>query len=630
MSVIFGAILASNSNFAVQSYDEIKKELNKKGYRYSHFKNNSIFLGKMDIGLSLPYTPFFSFPSINNRYIIASDSILYNKLELAKKIGITKSVKELSDQELIAYAYEKWSSNFVHHLNGDFIILIHDTISNATMIFRDPLGIRPFYYYFHQNNFFFSSQLNGLLAISKVDKRIDFYYLQQQIAVLMPPSHETTSYKFIKRLAPGHLLTYTNKKLQIKKYHQFNPKKIRLKKDSEYLEVFQEYLQKAVSQRILSKDKIGAHFSGGLDSGGINAIATPLCKQQQIDLYSFTLALPNQRIKNRYNIPDERDMTGSIKHNIKLQNQFFVSGNQKPFFEQFDTALELHKSPSSIESFGAVHFINEKASQLGISNILSGFGGDEGITLNHPPYYIPHLIKDWQIINLAKATNTHGIKKVLVHLINSIPFLKSFFENQGFKLSVLNYQELSQNSSLLMDKALDAQIQKENHRIFEANNLNGFIGNLLKNYLIAGRLENESAFSFSHKVQITYPWLDLDLINFFLSIPETKKYQEGKGRLFYRQAISKWTNLNQFINQRNSRTSTIPAYMLSAFDGYEEIKGFVEKYSKKASYDFINWKQIQDKMRKVKKISHTDEYIYSALYEVHQAMKVVLFLEKFG
>jgi len=70
--------------------------------------------------------------------------------------------------------------------------------------------------------------------------------------------------------------------------------------------------------------------------------------------------------------------------------------------------------------------------------------------------------------------------------------------------------------------------------------------------------------------------------------------------------------------------------MLSAFDGYEEIKGFVEKYSKKASYDFINWKQIQDKMRKVKKISHTDEYIYSALYEVHQAMKVVLFLEKFG
>jgi len=181
-----------------------------------------------------------------------------------------------------------------------------------------------------------------------------------------------------------------------------------------------------------------------------------------------------------------------------------------------------------------------------------------------------------------------------------------------------------------MDKELDDKIQKEFHRIFKTVHLNGYIGNMLKNYPIACRLENEAAFSYSHNVQISYPWLDLDLINFFLSIPETKKYQDGEGRLFYRKAISKWTNSNKFIYQKNSRTSTIPSYMLSAFDGYEEIKKFVEKYSKKPSYDFINWKQIQEKMMRVKKISHTDEYIYNALYEVHQAMKVVLFLEKYG
>ncbi len=630
MSVIFGSILTYNSNFSVESYNELKKELTKKGYKYSHFKNENIILGKMDIGLSLPYTPLFSFPFINNRYIITSDSILYNKLELAKKIGISKNIKELSDQELILYAFEKWNSNFVHHLNGDFIILIHDTISNTTTVFRDPLGIRPFYYYYHQDYFFFSSQLNGLLAISKIDKCIDFYYLKQQAAVLMPPSHETTSYKFIKRLAPGHILMFSHKKLQIKNYHQFNPKKIKLKKDSEYLEAFQEYLQKAVSRRILSNDKIGAHFSGGLDSGGINAIATPLCKEQQIDLYSFTLALPNKRIKNRYNIPDERERTKSMKQDIKLQNQIFVCGNQKPFFEQFNTALELHKFPSSIESYEAIHFINEKASQIGISNMLSGFGGDEGITLNRSPNYILNIIKNRQILNLLKATNIHGIKRILVYLIYSTPFLKYFFENQGLKIPVKDYQELSRNSSLLMDKELDAKIQNEYHRIFKSNTLNGFIGNLLKNHLITGRLETESAFSFPHKVQITYPWLDLDLLNFFLSIPETKKYQKGNGRLFYRQAISKWTSLNHILSNRSSKTSIIPAYMLSAFDGYEEIKGFVEKYSKKASYDFINWKQIQHNMMKVKKISHTDENIYYALYQAHQAMKVVLFLEKFG
>ena len=56
---------------------------------------------------------------------------------------------------------------------------------------------------------------------------------------------------------------------------------LKLKNTGEYIEAFQEVFEKAVSSRVRTFKGVGAHLSGGLDSGSVVSFAVKNFKKRR-------------------------------------------------------------------------------------------------------------------------------------------------------------------------------------------------------------------------------------------------------------------------------------------------------------------------------------------------------------
>ncbi len=79
---------------------------------------------------------------------------------------------------------------------------------------------------------------------------------------------ESTVYTSIEQIPPSHSITITQGKIHFHRYSMLKVgKTLKLKSNEEYEEAFREVFQTAVSSRLRTYKEVGAHLSGGLDSG---------------------------------------------------------------------------------------------------------------------------------------------------------------------------------------------------------------------------------------------------------------------------------------------------------------------------------------------------------------------------
>ena len=77
--------------------------------------------------------------------IILFNGMIYNFLEIKKKLKNKYNFKTNSDTEVISAAYKNWGEKCFEYLNGMFSIVIYDIKKKKIIIARDRLGIKPFF-----------------------------------------------------------------------------------------------------------------------------------------------------------------------------------------------------------------------------------------------------------------------------------------------------------------------------------------------------------------------------------------------------------------------------------------------------------------------------------------------------
>ena len=94
--------------------------------------------------------PFYS----ENTTVICNGEI-YNHLALSEYYNIHTSSH--SDCSVILPLYEKLGLNMVNHLDGDFAIIIVDSINRMVHMIRDPVGVKPLFYGFDKHGDLFTA-----------------------------------------------------------------------------------------------------------------------------------------------------------------------------------------------------------------------------------------------------------------------------------------------------------------------------------------------------------------------------------------------------------------------------------------------------------------------------------------
>ena len=208
----------------------------------------------------------------NDRYSIVFNGEIYNYIELKRdlqKAGYRFSNE--SDTEVILAAYDCYKQKCLQFFDGMFAFAIWDEYEQSLFAARDRFGEKPFYYSKDHQRFFFASEMKALW-VAGIKKSISERMLLNYITlgyVQNPSDPAQTFYNNIFSLPPAHYLTLKKSHLNIERYWALDKQASIEVSESEAMEKVDALLSASVTKRMRSDVPIGTSLSGGIDSTGI-------------------------------------------------------------------------------------------------------------------------------------------------------------------------------------------------------------------------------------------------------------------------------------------------------------------------------------------------------------------------
>ncbi|HEY7097839.1 MAG TPA: asparagine synthase (glutamine-hydrolyzing) [Terriglobales bacterium] len=179
-----------------------------------------------------------------------------------------------SDSEIALHLYEDFGLQFLHHLRGEFALVLWDETRRRMIAARDRFGIKPLFYAWHKGALYLASEVKALFAAG-VPARWDHENVFH--AVTMSKHQARTLYDGVFEIPPGHFLLASEKHTQVNQYWDFNYPKadsgVPKRTDAEYAEEFRGQLEEAVKIRLRADVPVGVYLSGGLDSCSVLGLA---------------------------------------------------------------------------------------------------------------------------------------------------------------------------------------------------------------------------------------------------------------------------------------------------------------------------------------------------------------------
>ncbi|MGP7818708.1 asparagine synthase-related protein [Niallia sp. 01092] len=551
MSAIIGILHQNQEPISIEQGFTMMKSLQKYPADDMHTWNDDrIFLGchsqwitPESIGEQIPCYDSAS------EIVINADAIIDNRAELFDMLQVCNTEKKtMKDSELIILAYKKWGKEAPKYLIGDFAFIIWDKREQLLFGARDFSGNRTLYYYRNNQRFAFSTIMEPLFSLPYIEKELNEQWLAEFLVI--PDRVETTDpfstvYKHIEQIPPAHTISVKEGKITFSQYCTLPEGEVlKLKSNKEYEEAFRDVYDKAVTSRLRTQYEVGAHLSGGLDSGSVVSFAANALKKDNKWLHTFSY-IPEDGFTDwtpRNRMADERPYIESTVKYVGNINDTYLDFKGKSPLSEVDDWLEIMEMPYKFfENSFWMNGIYEQAKQKGIRVLLNGARGNWTVSWGPVLDYQALLIKKLKWLQLYQElllySRSIGVKRSKILSIagrkaypflsrlhpsnidrNSALLINSEFANRTRILNRLEEQGIHRNHAAIRN----AYEERKNH--FQQSyswNINGVVGTKM---------------SLRHSIWERDPTNDLRVVRFCLSIPEEQCVQNGLGRSLIRRS----------------------------------------------------------------------------------------------
>ncbi|SDD34907.1 asparagine synthase (glutamine-hydrolysing) [Geodermatophilus telluris] len=195
-----------------------------------------------------------------------------------------------SDTEVLLKGYHHWGVDFVDHLHGMFVVVIHERDTGRVVMARDRLGIKPLYLAETPGRLRFASSLPALLRAGDVDTSIDpvalHHYLTWHAVVPAP----RTLLNGVRKLPPATVRVIEADGTS-REHRYWEPVYERRAEQQgwsarDWEDAIEEALRVAVRRRLVADIPVGVLLSGGLDSSLIVGL---LAQEGQTGLATYSI-----------------------------------------------------------------------------------------------------------------------------------------------------------------------------------------------------------------------------------------------------------------------------------------------------------------------------------------------------
>jgi asparagine synthase (glutamine-hydrolysing) len=514
-----------------------------------YYLDNHVGLGHRRlsiIDLEGGHQPIFN--EDRSKCIICNGEI-YNYLELKERLlskGHRFSTR--SDSEVALHAYEEWGESCVEQLRGMFALAIWDLKDKSLFLGRDRLGIKPLFYAEEAGRFYFASEMKAILADDSFPREIDDLALASYFNLSYIPSH-LSIYKGIRKLLPGHTLTYRNGAVTIREYWDLQIAPDSGKTEAQFEQGFMDLLHEAVDIRLMSEVPLGAFLSGGIDSSLIVALMS-----QGLDSSANTFCMgfggaAGGHLDERVYARQVSDRYGTNHKEFEVLPQ--AEGLVEKIVDSFD---EPFADDSTIPSYFVCKMAREN-----VTVALSGLGGDEvfsgyerhlGFELSGRYNRLPSLLRERVIRplveNLPERADGHY----------TINHMKRFVRSASLPADQRYYEYISRITPRLRSSFFSAPQQFNTH--FDAcremvlshfnsenvhdkdDSLNRVLYCDIKNYLPEDILAVTDRLSMQHALEVRVPFLDHKFMEYCATIPAEMKLKWFKKKYLLKNAARKY------------------------------------------------------------------------------------------
>jgi len=458
------------------------------------------------------------YPLKFKQYILIYNGEIYNFKTLKQKL-IKKGIKfkTNSDAEIILPLFDLYKSNAFNKLDGMFSICIYDKKTKQIILARDKAGEKPLYYTQLNQNFTFASELKTLIKLAKsqsLNLKLNHSALSQYLTQGFCSKQQTLIKEF-KKIPPATYLIYKIKTKQVIKKTYWKPNtnlKNTSKLSKDMLKNKLTHLIKtSVEKRLVSDVPIGCFLSGGVDSSLISYFASQKIK----NLKTFSIFFPDS-IKH-----SEKIYANKVASWLNTQHTNIpcTANSVKLIIENIHKYIdEPINDPAVLPTF-----LLASQARKSVKAVLTGEGADE-IFAGYRRYQ-----KELLASKLRPFANSFPLIKQTRNIIASSKYQKIF-------------TSLSQHYSsqtIWKPSELKKLLNKHSRQLFISNyltkyeSLNPLLAMQLtdfKGYLAEQLLMKVDKITMANNLESRAPYLNSDIINFALSLPNHYKIKNIHGK----------------------------------------------------------------------------------------------------
>jgi len=301
-----------------------------------------------------------------------------------------------ADERVILRACRLWGEKSLERFTGDFSFALWDEPNRRLWCARDLLGARPFFYAHVSGQLIFSNTLDAVRLVPSVSSSLDPRFIGDFLLQSWCPDPQRTAFRDIRRLPAGHVLTYSEDRVQIRRFASLPIEEpLLLKRPEEYIEQFRAHFKQAVRDR-LPAGPAAVFMSGGLDSTSVAATAKQVQLARQVSDSPRAFTVDYSPLFDDH----EGQFASEVATHIGIPITVLNGSSCVPF-ANWDS-LNLRAPEPCAEPFFALHVQHYREVSAYARVVLTGDGGDDILTGRAWPH-LAYLLRNGRFPTIASV-----------------------------------------------------------------------------------------------------------------------------------------------------------------------------------------------------------------------------------
>ena len=446
---------------------------------------------------------------------------LYNYRELRESLR-GHEVRGTGDTPVIPHLYEEHGAAFVEQLGGMFALALWDGPRDRLVLARDRLGKKPLLWTrLPDGTLAFASELKALLRLPGLRREVDPEVLDAHLALgYVPP--DASPLGGVHRLPPASLLVFEGGEVEVERYWEPAPAEPS-GSDEEWLERVREAVRAAVRRRLASDVPLGALLSGGIDSTIVVALMAEASSQP---VRTFCVGFADERY-------DERRYAHAVAERYATDHTEIVLDADVPStLERLAPAFD---EPHGDEAALPLFQICEQARRH-VTVALTGDGGDESFA----------GYERYAAMRLAERIPS-GLAAAGLRILPSADERRSPFFRAARLLDVAaappagRYARIMEvfPPELRRDLVGGGRPTEELLGLPRGPGITGLQRLDLETYLPGDLLVKSDIASMAHSLELRSPFLDHEVVELGLALPDHLKLRGRTGKQALRRAFAR-------------------------------------------------------------------------------------------